>query len=310
LKTTASNPLFNVLMFSTFWALQIFVVKLAFNAGARVLPFQVMLLVAATATLLLLLSARIGTDLVQLFRQQPALFWKLFAANAIQSGLGTFLSIIGIAMTGAINAGFLVKLSTVTTTLFAWIILKEKMSALKVAIIAIMISGAYLLTTKGQTLIPAVGDLFILAACFSWSLGNVMVRKILKSEAVQADVVTLQKPFATTPVFLGLIGLALLAPEGLRNLIPVLSCCSFSTQSLPYALGSGVALAMAWIYLYRTLRIATASYMTLMSMLTPILVSILAILFLGEKLVWIQVLGAGMILSAGVLIYFSDIAQT
>jgi drug/metabolite transporter (DMT)-like permease len=77
---------------------------------------------------------------------------------------------------------------------------------------------------------------------------------------------------------------------------------------LLFALGSGFFLAMAWLYLNRTLKVATASYMTLMSMITPVIVSLLAVLFLGETLVWVQVIGAGMILLAGVLIYFSDIA--
>lgn len=65
---------------------------------------------------------------------------------------------------------------------------------------------------------------------------------------------------------------------------------------------------MAWIYLYRTLRLATASYMTLMSMGTPIIVSVLAIMVLDEKLILIQVIGAGMIILSGVVIYLSDIA--
>jgi drug/metabolite transporter (DMT)-like permease len=58
------------------------------------------------------------------------------------------------------------------------------------------------------------------------------------------------------------------------------------------------------------LKVATASYMTLMSMVTPVIVGLLALVFLGESLVWVQVVGAGMILASGVVIYFSDIAYT
>jgi drug/metabolite transporter (DMT)-like permease len=65
---------------------------------------------------------------------------------------------------------------------------------------------------------------------------------------------------------------------------------------------------MAWIFVYRTLKVSTASYLTLMSMLTPVIVSVLAILFLGESLVWIQLIGAGLILVSGIVIYFSDMA--
>jgi drug/metabolite transporter (DMT)-like permease len=297
-------------MFSAFWAFQIFFAKLGFIAGARVLPFQILLVTVAMATLAVLILPRSGSELRQLFKHEPILFWRLFFANGIQSGLGTCLSIIGIALTDAINAGFLVKLATVTTILFAWLILKEKLSSQKVAIVFVMLFGAYLLTTKGQSLLPNVGDFFILGACICWSLGNVLVRKVLKMQSVRADVVTIQKPLASLPVFSVLIGLSAFYPSMLGNLKTVLHCCTFSPVSIPYAVGSGVCLALAWIYLYRTLHVATASYMTLMSMITPLIVSVLAMVFLDEKLIWIQAVGGGLIILSGVAIYFSDIAYS
>ena len=289
--------------------MQIFFSKLGFINGARVLPFQAVLFVTALVTLVVVLLQRSGGDLVRLFQESPGLFWKLFLANAVQSGLGTSLSIIGIALTAAINAGFLVKLSTVTTTLFAWLFLKEKMSWLKTVVILAMLSGAYLLTTKGQTLYPQVGDLFILGACVCWSLGNVFVRKILRTQSINPDVVTMQKPMAGLPVYLGLVAISVYFPQWLGELSQVLTWGKISINILPYALVSGFCLALAWIFLYRTLKVSTASYMTLMSMITPVIVSILAISFLGEELVWVQISGAGMILLSGGVIYFSDIVK-
>ena len=296
-------------MFSLFWAVQIFAAKLGFIAGASVLPFQIMLILVAALTLVVLLWRNTHVALGDMFRNQPALFWKLFLANGIQSGLGTFLSIIGIALTATINAGFLVKMATVTTILFAWLLLDEKLSLRKSVVMVFMLLGAYLLTTKGQSLLPHIGDLFILGACVSWSLGNVLVRKTLRTQAVSADVVTMQKPLASIPVFGGLISTVVFFPKLLGTSGPVLECCPFSASSFPYALVSGVLLALTWIYLYRTLSVSTASYMTLMSMMTPIMVSVLAMAFLEEKLVTIQLLGAGLILLSGAVIYFSDVAN-
>ena len=238
------------------------------------------------------------------------LFWKLFFANGIQAGLGTTLSLIGIALTDAVNAGFLVKMATVTTLFFAWIILNEKLTPLKILTVFVMISGAYLLTTKGQVLLPRIGDLFILGACFCWSLGNVLVRKFLKSQPIGPDVATMQKAIAGMSILLVFIAVFGFFSTALGNQSQVLSCCTFSLSYLPYAIGSGFCLAMAWIYLNRTLKVATASYMTLMSMVTPVIVGLLAFIFLGETLVWVQVIGAGMILLGGVVIYFSDIAYS
>jgi drug/metabolite transporter (DMT)-like permease len=264
---------------------------------------------AALGALLLTILSKVGAALVTLLKEDPSSFWKLFFANAIQTGLGTGLSIIGISLTEAVNAGFLVKLSTVTTVLFAWIFLQEQLSTPKVVTVFAMLLGAYLLTTKGQNLIPRVGDLFILVACVCWSLGNVLVRKILKTKTIQADVVTLQKPIASLPVFFGLAGIAKYKPDLLGSIASVLGCCTSPPDVWPYALGSGFCLALTWIYLNRTLKVSTASYMTMMSMITPVFVSILAIIFLGERLIWVQWIGAGMIILSGVMIYLSDIAQ-
>jgi len=308
IKASSASPLFNVLMFSAFWALQIFVAKLGFLAGAEALSFQALSMLVVLLILGVFLLPKVGGELVYVFKHQPDLFWKLFFANGIQAGLGTCLSLIGIALTEAINAGFLVKLATVTTTLFAWIILHERLTPLKVATVFVMLCGAYLLTTRGQAILPRVGDLFILGACFCWSLGNVLVRKFLKSQAVKADAVTLQKPLAGLPVVLVLLAVSAYSTVAYAKLPPVLSCCDFSSHYWPYALGSGLCLALAWMYLNRTLKVATASYMTLMSMVTPVIVGLLALVFLGESLVWVQVVGAGMILASGVVIYFSDIA--
>lgn len=296
------------MMFSAFWALQIFIAKLAFNAGALVLPFQIVLVVSAMVTLAILILPRSGTELISLYKFHPDLFWNLFLANIIQAGFGTSLSIIGIALTEAINAGFLVKVATVTTILFAWIILKEKLSWFKVFIVILMLVGVYLLTTAGQRILPRVGDLFILAACVCWSLGNVLVRRILKTQTVRADVVTIQKPLASLTVYALLIGVSLYFPGLLGDLSGILKCCAISSSFAPYAMASGVFLALAWIYLYRTLHMTTASYMTLMSMATPIIVSILAMVFLDERLILVQGIGAGIILISGVATYISDIA--
>jgi uncharacterized membrane protein len=104
-----------------------------------------------------------------------------------------------------------------------------------------------------------------------------------------------------------LIGISVYLTGEMGEFNRVLSCCAFSWQDIPYGLVSGFCLAMAWIYLYRTLKVASSSYMTLMSMLTPVIVSLLAMVFLGETLLWVQLLGAGMIILGGVMIYSSDI---
>lgn len=303
------SALFNIMMFSGFWALQIFFTKLAFNSGARVLSYQLLSILIALGFLAILVLPKYASEAKDFFSRQPRLFWNLFLANGIQSGLGTSLSIIGISLTSAINAGFLVKLATVTTILFAWLILKERLTVIKVLMVVSMISGAYLLTTRGEVLLPRIGDLFILGACVCWSLGNVLVRKSLTTQPIRVEIVTLQKPIAGLPMILILVGLAVWVPGIYGDLQPIMACCQMPLMGVAYAVGNGFLLAMTWTYLNNTLGISSASYMTMMSMMTPVIVSVLAMIFLRETLELIQIVGAGMIIISGVITYFSGIEK-
>jgi drug/metabolite transporter (DMT)-like permease len=308
-RSDTNTAFYNVMLFSGFWALQIFVTKLGFNSGAQALSFQILSIITAILMLAILILPNYGAEFRNLFQHQPRVFWQFFFANGIQSGLGTYLSIIGISQTTAINAGFLVKFATVTTILFAWLILNERLTFLKVLMVLIMLSGAFLLTTKGQMIIPKIGDLYIIAACICWSLGNVLVRKYFNKQSVRIEIVTFQKPIAGLPVILLFVGSSAWNPGVFLGEQPVISCCQLSLTSFLYGLGNGICLAMTWTYLNRTLKKATASYMTMMSMVTPVIVSLLAIIFLNETLDWVQVVGGGMIILSGVVTYFSGIAQ-
>jgi uncharacterized membrane protein len=131
---------------------------------------------------------------------------------------------------------------------------------------------------------------------------------VLKDRPIEADVVTMQKPLASFPVILSLVGLSFIISSSSGVFNQVFDCCQQPSTVWIYILLNGFCVAMAWIFLYRTLKVSTASYLTMMSMLTPVIVSLLALVFLGESLIWIQVVGAGMILLSGIVVYFSDIA--
>ena len=308
-KKYTENPFLTVMLFSASWALQIFITKLGFIAGAQVLVFHSISILTSLIVLAIVFKPKHNGKLRELFRKKPRLYWKLFFANGIQSGLGTWLSIIGISLTAAINAGFLVKLATVTTVIFAWLILKERLTLIKVLMVITMLGGAYLLTTSGKLLVPQIGDLFILMACVCWSLGNVLIRKYLQTESVEIETITLQKPIAGLPVIFLLAGIVTWFPNSSLGSHLVLPGISMPPVSFYYAIGNGVILALTWTFLNQTLKVTTASYMTMMSMATPIFVSLLAVIFLHETLEWIQMVGGGMIISAGVITYFSDIAK-
>ena len=74
LQQMKGSPFFNIMMFSAFWALQLFVTKLALNAGAQVLSYQLLSLLAALAILSVLLLPRFGREFRSLFKEKPGLF--------------------------------------------------------------------------------------------------------------------------------------------------------------------------------------------------------------------------------------------
>lgn len=298
---TSSLALINVTLFSLFWALQIFVSKLGFNAGAKAVPFT---LQSSFIALIILTIIVLPKNLKSLLKIPQKVLLGLLLANAIHFGFGGFFSNSGVALTSAVNAGFLVKFALVTTILLAWIFLKEKMTVTKSVSALIMILGGYLISTKGQTIVPQIGDVLIILACLSWSIGNILVRKAIKNNNVSGDIVSFLRPVAGIPVFLLFIFLSPLYPPQIRT---VFTADYLNLSFLPYVLGSGVFTALLWIFLNRTLKIATASYMTMMSMMTSVFVAILAVSFLKEQITLAQIFGGILTITAGVVIHYSDI---
>lgn len=291
----SDSPLFNVLAFSTFWAIQIFISKLAFLAGAQVIPFTVQSAIFAIVVLALYV---LPTKYHEIKSLTPKILLGLLIANAVHYAFGQFFSNSGTALTSTVNAGFLVQFSTVTTTILAALVLKEQLKKSKVITVIMIIIGSFFLITKGALVVPETGDILILLACLSWSTGNVLVRKTLRSTTVSGDVVSFLRPLAGLPILLFFILLSPMYPSPVQT---IFQQNLFASEYLGFTAINGLLSALVWIYLNRTLKVASASYMTMMSSLTPVLVTIMAIVFLHEKLLPIQILGILIIISSGTI---------
>lgn len=303
-KNISESPFFNVFLFSLFWALQIFISKLGFNAGAKAVSFTFQ---SAMVALIALSLYVLPKDYILVKNLPKKILSGLLLANAIHFGLGGFFSNSGVALTSAVNAGFLVKFALVTTTVLAWIFLKEKMTWVKFIAVLVMLFGNFLISTKGQSIIPQTGDLLIIVACICWSVGNILIRNTLKNNnSVGADIVTFLRPVAGIPVLLFFILLAPFYPTTIQSVFNV-NFVDF--RYLIYVIGNGVFTALLWIYLNRTLKVASASYMTMMSMMTSVFVAFLALVFLRETMNSAQILGAVLTISAGVITHYAGVAK-
>src|SRR6185369_7180109 len=123
-KSNLSNsPLFNVSLFVIFWAIQIFLTKVAFISGADIMTLTVQ---SGIIALLLLTLYVILFKRNQFGNLTKNILIGILFANAIHGGLGFFFNNAGIALTTAINAGFVIQFATVSTAILAWLFLKEK----------------------------------------------------------------------------------------------------------------------------------------------------------------------------------------
>ena len=290
--------LINVLLFTLFWSLQIFISKLGFLHGAQLVPFS---LQSSIIILLLVCAYLFSFKLKEFKKVTKDTAIKLFWASALHAGIGGFLSTAAVLYTTAINVAFLFQFTTVTTPLFAWVLLKEKMTKSKVITIILVMIGMFLFITKGKLITPHLGDILALSACIAWSLGNVLIRGILKRHPVDADVSTFYRGIGGLSFLFLFILLSPLYPSSLNTIFHV---NYFDTHAFLYVLLNSLFVVLLWIFLNRSLKVASASYMTLMSSLSPLVVAVLSFTFLHETLVGIQVLGAGLIIFGGLITHY------
>lgn len=290
------TPFFAVSMFSIAWALEIFISKVALLNGIPIFT----LLIQSFFVYALFLALWVITRKWRKIRILPKkIFISLFVINSVHSW-GAILSIIGVAFTTATNAGFLMKFSLFTTLFFAWLFLKEKLGFSKIFSVILLVIGIFLLSTKGQLITPKLGDIFIILACFCWSIGNVFTKILLQKTSVDSEIIALFRPFSALILFAPLIFFIDFLPSSL-SLFLVFSF--LDTHSFFYAFFAGFFWSVLTLFLIKTLEISSASYMTMMSMMTPVIVALLAFIFLNERLVFLQYIGAFLIILSGLAIH-------
>src|SRR5882757_1468705 len=106
MKRFLQSPFANVFLFSAFWALEILNTKLAFLAGSQVFRFTFQ----SSILTFLLLSLYVLPGKIAQIKKIPSHTLKLLLLiSALHSGVGGFFSNVGILLTSAINAGFLMQ---------------------------------------------------------------------------------------------------------------------------------------------------------------------------------------------------------
>lgn len=297
-KQRLNLPFSNVILFSGFWAFQLFITKVAFLRGATLGAF---IFLSALSTLLVCgvyFLPKNFPELIILWHADHKALLIILLAGLVHYGLGGMFSTAGVAFTSATSAAFLSKLSFVFTVGMAALFLSEHLTKQKLGASALMLMGAYLLATQGQAIESGIGNLMVISACFCWSSGTILTKLALRRIKISGELISAVRPFVGTPV---LVAYSLLIPHFSAATRTAFGESIWQLEILPYAMINGFLIVLTWIFLNRTLTVASASYMTMMSMLTPVIVTVLAFTFLGEKLALIQLVGAVLIIAGAVI---------
>jgi len=268
------------------------VAKLGFLAGAQLFTFSIQTVIVTFILIALYVLPRWWKEIKTL---SPEILGWLILSGALSGGLGTILGNAGIQLTTATNAGFLFQCDIALTILFAWILLKERLDKEKIIMLFLIIIGTFFLTTKGQLILPHVGDMFILLTCVCFATNAVLTRKVLKHTSVHADIATFFRAFAGIPVLLLFILPSSFYPLNIRQIFAV---NLFDFHQSIYIVGNSIFSVGTLFFLNRTLKIASASYTAMIAAVTPIIVAVLAMVFLKETLISMQLFGAFLIICA------------
>jgi len=203
----------------------------------------------------------------------------------VSSVTQTLVDMLAVKYSPAINYSFLMRTVVIFTFIFAYILLKEKLSKGKIIIAATILFGAYLLTADGQSISFTTGDLITILDAALIAFGNSILGKMATNRMKPMFVVSATAMGA----FLPEAGLAFYLGGG----VPVVNFLLIISLTLLYLVLNSVR--------FITYKYVSASFVTVMMSLTPFFVTIMAIPLLGESITAIQLAGGLLIVGASVL---------
>ncbi|WKA56745.1 DMT family transporter [Planococcus shixiaomingii] len=230
----------------------------------------------------------------------PLVWWKekkilppkkalmpLFLMGVTGVVLFNILQFIALKHTSATNVGLISTLNMLSIAAFSGMLLKEKLTRLQFAAMAISLSGVLLVLTKGNiALLVSLevnrGDLYMLGAVAVWGLYSVF------SKWAMAYVSAM---FAT--LYSGIFGLAVLLPFNLPTFAVTNINPSFVYAILYTGIISTVLCFVLWNIGVQKIGATTSG---LFLNFNPVFTALLAFVLLGEQMTLIQVIGSGIVI--------------
>ncbi|WJE53507.1 DMT family transporter [Bacillus cereus] len=195
---------------------------------------------------------------------------------------------LALEQTSATNVGLISTLNAISIVLFSSLFLKEKINGLQILSMILSFFGVLLVLSKGN--IPLLfslqfnsGDLWMIAAVCIWGIYSVCSKWATKTTT----------PMMAT-LYSGIFGIIILLPFNIPSFTVSHINASFITSLLYTGLISTVVCMVFWNIGVQKLGATTSG---IFLNFNPIFTAILAFLFLGEALTWVQVLGTVIVVT-------------
>jgi len=224
-------------------------------------------------------------------------FWQAVGVGFVGYGVSLSLQFLGTKLSTAANGSLVTSATPAFVLIFAWILLKEKITSLRlIALLLATLGVVAVIDPRSAQLNPDLfaGNLLLLGAALTWALYSVLVRK-----ATQAlDVL----PFSLI-AFLG--GLPISIPAGAREL-ETIGVGEISLGVVGGVLFLGViSTALAMVLWNTAFAYLDASLASLTFFAQPVVGTLLGWLFLGEEITPLFLVG-GMLIGVGLVISSRD----
>ena len=224
-------------------------------------------------------------------------FWQAVGVGFVGYGVSLSLQFLGTKLSTAANGSLVTSATPAFVLIFAWILLKEKITSLRlIALLLATLGVVAVIDPRSAQLNPDLfaGNLLLLGAALTWALYSVLVRK-----ATQAlDVL----PFSLI-AFLG--GLPVSIPAGAWEL-KTIGVGEISLGVVGGVLFIGIiSTALAMLLWNTAFAYLDANLASLTFFAQPVVGTLLGWLFLGEEITPLFLVG-GMLIGVGLVISSRD----
>ena len=224
-------------------------------------------------------------------------FWQVIGVGFVGYGISLSLQFLGTKLSSAANGSLVTSATPAFVLIFAWILLKEKITSLRLIALLLATSGVVaVIDPRSAQLNPDLflGNLLLLGAALTWALYSVLVRKA--TEAL--DVL----PFSLL-AFLG--GLPVSIPAGAWEL-KTIGVGEINLGIIGGVLFLGIiSTALAMVLWNSAFTLVDANLASLTFFAQPVVGTLLGWLFLGEKITPLFLVG-GILIGFGLVISSSS----